>query len=74
MNKLLPEGGRLRARLKVERMKPLQNIGLGLVIAIAIGFTLAVPRIGTVSTWKIVLGVIGLAVFVLAGRERPGSP
>ena len=54
-------------------MKPLQNIGLGLVIAIAIGFTLAVPRIGTVSTWKIVLGVIGLAVFVLAGREGSRS-
>jgi len=54
-------------------MKPSQNISLGLVIAIVIAFTLAVPRIGTVSTWKIVLGAIGLAILVLAGRHGPRS-
>jgi hypothetical protein len=51
----------------------LLNISFGLVVAIGIAFILAVPRIGTVSTWKIGLGVIGLAIFVLAGRHGPRS-
>jgi hypothetical protein len=38
--------------------------------AIVIAFVLVVPRIGTVATWKVVLAAAGLAVFVLAGRDR----
>jgi hypothetical protein len=38
--------------------------------AIAIAFALVVPRIGSVATWKIVLAAAGLAVYILAGRDR----
>jgi hypothetical protein len=46
-----------------------RNISLGLGVATVIAFTMVVPRIGTISTWKIVLGAIGIAMFVLAGRD-----
>ena len=41
---------------------------MGLGVAMAIALTMAVPTVGTLSTWKIVLGVIGLVIFVRAGR------
>jgi hypothetical protein len=53
------------------RVFPLRNIVSGAGVAIVIAFVLVVPRIGTVATWKVVLGVAGLAVFALAGRDRP---
>jgi len=37
-----------------------------------IAWTMIVPTVGTLSTWKIVLGVIGLAIFVRAGWEVRG--
>jgi hypothetical protein len=43
------------------------------VAAIVIAFVLVVPRIGTVATWKVVLAAAGLAVYILAGRDRPKS-
>jgi hypothetical protein len=49
---------------------PVRNIVFGVGAAIVIAFVLVVPRIGTVATWKLVLAVAGLAVFVLAGRDR----
>jgi hypothetical protein len=42
----------------------------GVGIAIVIAVLLVVPRIGTVATWKVVLGAAGLAIFILAGRDR----
>jgi hypothetical protein len=47
----------------------LRNILLGLAIAGVMAFMMAVPRIGIVSTWKIVLGVLGIVIFLLAGRD-----
>jgi hypothetical protein len=47
-----------------------RNIVFGVGAAIVVAFVLVVPRIGTVATWKLVLAVAGLAVFVLAGRDR----
>jgi hypothetical protein len=41
----------------------------GLAVAAAAALTIAVPKIGSLSTWKVVLGVIGLAIFVWAGRQ-----
>jgi hypothetical protein len=41
----------------------------GAVVAIVAAFVGIVPRIGAVDTWKIVLGVAGLALFIVAGRE-----
>jgi len=37
--------------------------------AIVIAFTIAVPSLHGISTWKYVLGVIGFALFLLAGRD-----
>jgi hypothetical protein len=51
-------------------MRPLRNVLTGLATAIVIAFVLAVPSIGRVSTWKIVLGLLGLALFVVGGRHR----
>jgi hypothetical protein len=31
----------------------------------------AVPEIAGISTWKIVLGVVGLVLFVMGGRQKP---
>ena len=50
--------------------RPLRNVLTGLATAIVIAFVLAVPSIGGVGTWKIVLGLIGLALFVAGGRPR----
>ena len=36
----------------------------GAAVALAV-----VPTIGGISTWKVVLGVIGLALFVMAGKR-----
>jgi hypothetical protein len=52
----------------------MRNIVFGAGAAIVIAFVLVVPRIGTVATWKVVLGAAGLAVFILAGRETISSP
>jgi TRAP-type mannitol/chloroaromatic compound transport system permease large subunit len=49
---------------------PLRTITGGLAIAVVIAFTMAVPSVGTVSTWKIVLGAIGLVIFLLGGSKR----
>ena len=51
-------------------MPPLRNLVTGLATAIVIAFVLAVPTIGRVSTWKIALGLLGVALFVSAGRHR----
>jgi len=42
----------------------------GAAIAIALALVAIVPRIGRVDTWKIVLGVLGVVLFISAGRER----
>jgi hypothetical protein len=47
-----------------------RNIVLGSGVSIVIAFTAAVPSLGGVSTWKIALGLVGVVLFVLAGRER----
>jgi hypothetical protein len=41
-------------------------------IAVLIAFVLAVPRVAGIETWKWVLGMIGLALIVLAGRQKSG--
>ena len=43
----------------------------GLGVALVGAVLLAVPAILGVATWKWVLGAIGLAIFVSAGRRRP---
>jgi hypothetical protein len=49
----------------------MRRIGVAAVAATALAAFAAVPEIAGVSTWKIVLGVIGVLLFVSAGR--PGK-
>ena len=45
-----------------------RTIAAGAGVAIVLAFTIAVPTIRGVSTWKYVLAAIGVLLFVLAGR------
>jgi len=47
----------------------LKRLLSGAGIAIAVVVIAVVPRVGGVDTWKIVLGLFGLALFFGAGRE-----
>ena len=48
----------------------LARISVGILVAL-VAVTLALaPTIGGISTWKVVLGVIGLVLFVMAGFDR----
>lgn len=48
--------------------RPTRTLATGAAVAMVLAFTMAVPAVGTLSTWKIVLGVIGVVIFVRAGR------
>jgi hypothetical protein len=41
----------------------------GAAAAAAGAATMIIPTIGTVPTWKIVLGILGVALFVAAGLD-----
>jgi hypothetical protein len=59
------------AGYRVDHMThPFRNLLAGFAIAIVMAFVLAVPSIGHVSTWKIVLALLGLALFVVGGPHR----
>ena len=47
----------------------MRNAVLGLAVAAAAALVAADARIFGIEAWKIVLGVIGLALFRSAGRE-----
>ena len=47
------------------------RIVAGLLFAVVAAALAVVPSILGVATWKWVLGAIGLAIFVSAGRRRP---
>ena len=47
----------------------MRSIILGSCAAIVMAFTLAVPHVYGVSTWKYVLAAIGLMLFFLADRD-----
>ena len=46
-----------------------RTIGAGFLVATIIAVAIGVPTIGGISTWKVVLGVIGLVIFVRTGRR-----
>jgi hypothetical protein len=48
----------------------LSRLSVGLVVAVVAATLTLQPTIGGISTWKVVLGVIGLALFVIAGFDR----
>ncbi|HEV3062528.1 MAG TPA: hypothetical protein VGY48_30045 [Vicinamibacterales bacterium] len=47
----------------------------GVAVAVVAAWLMAVPRVAGVETWKWVLGVIGLALFLVGGvqgrQDRP---
>jgi hypothetical protein len=51
---------------------PGRNLAFGAGVAVGLAAMAVVPTIAGVSTWKWVLGVLGVALFVLA--ERRGRP
>ena len=48
---------------------PLARLSFATLVAVAAVALAIVPAIGGISTWKVVLGVIGLALFVMAGKR-----
>lgn len=42
----------------------------GVVVAVVVALPFVVPRIAGVDTWKIVLGLAGLTLFVSAGMGK----
>ena len=50
----------------------LTRVLVGALIAVGAVTLAVVPTIGGIATWKVVLGVIGVALFVIAGFDRKG--
>jgi hypothetical protein len=54
-------------------MRPaMARMSVGILLAVVAVVLAVAPTIGGIATWKIVLGVIGVALFVMAGFERKG--
>jgi len=53
-----------------ESARTLGRIALGLTAATVLAVVLTVPQIFGIETWKWILGLIGLALFVSSGRRR----
>ena len=45
-------------------------MSVGILVAVGAVILAVEPTIGGISTWKVVLGVVGLVLFVLAGFDR----
>jgi hypothetical protein len=48
----------------------LTRLSLGILGALVAAILVLKPTIAGISTWKVVLGVLGLALFVMAGFDR----
>lgn len=48
----------------------LARLSLGILAALVAAILVLKPTIAGISTWKVVLGVLGLALFVMAGFDR----
>jgi ABC-type Fe3+ transport system permease subunit len=51
----------------------LRNLGGGILVAVLLAVPFVVPTVAGISTWKYLLGAIGLVVFVRAGMSRPDT-
>ena len=47
-----------------------RNFAGAVAIAVGVALPFAVPTIGRIDTWKIVLGIAGLILFLRAGMTR----
>ena len=48
----------------------LTRLSLGILGALVAAILVLKPTIAGISTWKVVLGVLGLALFVMGGFDR----
>jgi ABC-type Fe3+ transport system permease subunit len=48
----------------------LTNFAGAIAVAVLLALPLVIPVIGRIDTWKIVLGVAGLILFVRAGMTK----
>jgi hypothetical protein len=48
----------------------LRNLAWGFAVAALLAGPFIVPTIGGIATWKVILGVAGLWIFVRAGMSR----
>jgi hypothetical protein len=46
------------------------RLSVGILVAVGAVILAVEPTIGGISTWKVVLGVVGLVLFVVAGFDR----
>ncbi len=53
-----------------ESARTFGRITLGLAVAAILAAALTVPSVFGIETWKWVLGLIGLALFVSSGKRR----
>ncbi len=51
----------------------MRNALLGLIVATGAALAASDIRIVGIDAWKVVLGLVGLALIVSAGRTTPGS-
>jgi hypothetical protein len=47
-----------------------RNFAGALALAVGVALPFAVPAVGRIDTWKIVLGIAGLILFVRAGMTK----
>ena len=52
-------------------MSPFARIIVAAGAAIVIAFTIAVPSLRGISTWKYALAALGVVLFILGGSEKP---
>ena len=57
-------------RRRKEVLPALARLSLGILVALVAAILVLKPTIAGISTWKVVLGVLGLALFVMAGFDR----
>lgn len=57
-------------RLDSMTTSQMRNMAIAAALATTLSLLMAVPDIGGVSTWKIVLAGVGLLLFILGGRHK----
>lgn len=70
MAQVLNDGGPILEARPVT--SPTVRMTVGILLAAAAAVLAIVPTIAGISTWKVLLGLVGLALFIIAGRDRTG--
>lgn len=57
--------------MAVDSAGVMRNVIFGLAVATVLAFTLVVPRVTGIDTWKIALALVGFGLLVASGRGKP---